>query len=225
MLWILVAFCCVAPIRAASAQKDDEPETDVQKVDRYLDSLNLGELRIIHFERVLEQHPDDATSARTLADLYAVRLLSLPDPAQAEELNGRIDALLKAHPEAATPSLRVMRLQGDYNRAESLAAKWIDDPEDTSSRDASLEILTRITPELDEQQAQLFKDLEKEQEAVDELSDGPLRTRREQSLGRLGEVAGRRSTSMPGQTITSACSSPAPRPPSPCARHGGGSSS
>lgn len=185
----VVLFLAVSAV--ADAQKANERETEAQKVDRYLDSLNLGELRIIHLESVLEQDPGDAATARTLADLYAVRLLAISEPTEAEALNHRIDALLKAHPEAATPMLRVMRLQGDYNRAEALVSKWIDNPEDDDSREAARTILNRITPELDEQQAQLFRDLEKEQERVDELPEGPERSRREQAVSQLAEVAGR----------------------------------
>lgn len=187
----LALLAAVAPAGTATGRPQSGREADAQKVDRYLDGLNLPELRIVHLERVLEREPGDSATARTLADLYASRLLTLGDSAQVEELNRRVDLLLRSHPEAATPSLRVMRLQGDYNRAEALASKWIDDPEDVTSRDAAREILVRITPELDEQQGRLFKDLEKERERVDELPEGSLRTLREQALARLGEVAGR----------------------------------
>ncbi|HEU5118973.1 MAG TPA: hypothetical protein VFT74_20450, partial [Isosphaeraceae bacterium] len=171
----------------ALAQTDKE----VQALDSYLETLGLTDLRILNLERILDRQPGNDAAAQALADLYAGRLLVVTDSEESASLDHQIDDLLRKHPSANTPSLQVMRLQGDFNRAETLASSWIDQPSDDEARQAALALLTRITPPLDGLQAKLFQALEAERTAVNDLPDGPTRSRREQDLDRLADVAGR----------------------------------
>jgi hypothetical protein len=188
--FLALAAPLLAP-SAATAQATPGQAPAAERVDDYLNNLGLGDLRVIHLEEVVGRDPSAQGPARTLADLYAARLLATTEAKEVEGLNARIDALIAKHPEANSPALRVMRLQGDYNRAEALASRWVEDPDDSASRDAAVALLARITPELDEQQAKLFAELDREREAVDELPEGPEKDRREQALSRTAEVAGR----------------------------------
>lgn len=182
---IPVVIILTAPLVLAQRNQDD------QALDTYLESLGLSDLRLLHLEQVLTRDPKNEAAARTLADLYAGRLLVASDPAETASLENRIDALLEQHPSANTPSLRVMRLQGDFNRAEALASSWIDNPSDARDEEKARTLLERITPPLDSLQTTLFSALDAERKAIDEMSESPLRSKREQALEQLAEVAGR----------------------------------
>ena len=190
---LLVAVLATISLVGSRAIARDDPQsgTESERIDRYLDGLGLEDLRLVHLEDAVASDAKTPGLVRTLADFYASRLLTLTEPAEVEALSAKVDALLANNPEANTPALRVMRLQGDAGRAETLASKWVSDPSETGARDDARAILDRITPELDDQQAALFREIEAEQKAVDELPDGDSRSRREGALNRLVDVAGR----------------------------------
>ncbi len=175
------------------ARQADRPVEEQEKVEAYLENLGLTDLRILFLEQQVAEHPDDrgSAAAKTLADLYASQLLSITDPETVADLNRRIDGLLKSHPSARTTALEIMRLQGDYNRAEGLIVKWINDPADSASRDASKAIFDRITPEYGRLQSALLNELNLQRDVIDSLPDGPVKSRKEQAVDRLEEVAGR----------------------------------
>ena len=184
-----LAAILLAPIAASNAQVQQASEAE--QVDTYLDGLGLDHLRLVHLEQAVEADSGANGLAKTLADLYANRLLTVEAPAEVGAISAKIDALVEKHPEANTPALRVMRLQADAGRAEVLASKWVADPADDASKTAALAILERIAPDLDAQQAALFKAIEAEQKSIDNLEDGEVRDRREEALARLANVAGR----------------------------------
>lgn len=168
-----------------------QTEKEAQALDSYLESLGLADLRILNLEEMLNRDPDNGEAAKALADLYAGKLLVVSEAGERAALDQRIEELLSKHPEAGTPALQVMRLQGDFNRAETLASAWIGQPSDSKARESALDLLGKITPALDGLQTKLFSSLEAERKAVDDLPDGPGRSRREQGLDRLADVAGR----------------------------------
>ena len=103
----------------------------------------------------------------------------------------RITALVRDYPQANTTPLQVMLLQADYNRAESLIATWISEPQDTASRDEAQQILTRITPLLIDHQDVLNKQVEQLLTQMENVPDGDALQTKELELRRIQGIAAR----------------------------------
>ncbi|MEX2176419.1 MAG: hypothetical protein WD872_18795 [Pirellulaceae bacterium] len=178
-------WLCLLP--AALAQ---EP----QPLDQLLARLGLADLRLHHLERSLESAGGEqqAAIARNLADAYAEQLLAAADdPPRFEELKTRVDRLLAAHAAAQTPSLQVILLQADYQRAEALMIGWLDNPADAAPLAAARELLGRIAPVLATQQKELAAQAETLLDKLESLKTERQRVEAEQRAGRLQASASR----------------------------------
>ncbi len=170
-------------------------QTDEPRLEQFLARLGLTELQIAQLEQSLDAPIDQQhkqQQARKLADLYAERLMaSSDDKPRYDDTVRRITALLKQYPQANTTALQVMLLQADYNRAESLIATWIGEPQETAPRDEARQILVRITPQLVVHQTELNKQVETLITAMDDLPDGDLLQTKELELRRVQGITAR----------------------------------
>ncbi len=167
-------------------------------VDRFLDQVGLVDLQIFHWEKELARPRQDAAKAqeqaRRLADLYVSHMLALGDPKKIEEFSARLEALLTKYPQANTPTVQVVRLQGDYNRAEAAAAKWMAEPDDAKARAEASKILARITAELDRIHGSLqqqLKEVDAVLEKIEKTKQKAEINAKEQERNRLAQAAGR----------------------------------
>lgn len=170
-------------------------DNELEIVARYLERLGLNELQMLHLEKAIDADlPGDQRLklAKDLADLYANQLLQVPDDAAtAAALQRRIDGLIAKIPQADTTSLRVMLLQADYNRAESLVSQWIADPKRSEASREAGEILRDIAPRLNEYQIELNTQAAAFADEVDRVEDDAERAAKEAELMRRQAVAGR----------------------------------
>ncbi len=192
---VLVALSAPwGPTRARGQGPTPDREGEAEQVDQFLGRLGLLDLQILHLEQTLDRL-DAGTKrdrlGRRLADLYAERLVTAADDPQLRaDLMARVEALLAAVPEANTPTLKVMLLQGDFIAAEARMLKWLDDPRDTESHDAALAVLERIAPELNGYRNDLKTAAEELLNELDDLSE-QARQARQPELSRLRSAAGR----------------------------------
>ncbi len=170
-------------------------ESDEEKVERFLARLGLVDLQVLQLEDTLRgslPENEKEPTARRLADLYAERLMaSSGDKPRYDDTVKRISKLLESFPQANTTALQVMLLQADYNRAESLIASWIGDPQDTTARNEAQQILNRITPQLIEHQQTLNQQVDELAKQLDNVPEGDEQSAREQQLRRVQGVAAR----------------------------------
>ena len=189
----LCALVLVVTNACLAAGADDALQTR-QQVDRFLARLGLVDLQILHLEQSLNTvKKDNETTklARRIADLYASQLLRYSaDAARYQEQVARITILLKRYPEAKTSALEVMLLQADYNRAESLASRWIGNTTDQDSRSEALGILARISPPLDQLQTQLNQQAIQLKEQLDAYDANLQRANRRRALNSPGNPNG-----------------------------------
>ncbi len=148
MLFIAL-FACAGRL---FAQIKDHPPPDIERLDGYLERLGLAKLQIRNLERELER--PRALSATTaiaarLAQVYADRLSAVTEEKELADLTGRLNKLIAAHPAAGGPRVRLTMLEGDYNRAEPQALKWVGNPSDAAARSDALARLGKCRPELD----------------------------------------------------------------------------
>ncbi|MDP7015241.1 MAG: hypothetical protein QGG36_05555, partial [Pirellulaceae bacterium] len=155
------------------------------------------DLQVTQYELLIDRtdlQPGERTKfAKELADLYAAQLMAASsDQVKYNDTFRRIQALISKAPDANTPSLEVMLLQADYNRAESLVSTWIADRSQQAAKKEATEILARIAPTLDDRQLQLNAQTEALLKEIDELNDGDRRVAaKERELRRIQAVAGR----------------------------------
>ncbi len=174
------------------------------RLDRYLQRLGLSDLRLLFQEEELAAAPDEKTKAaraKTLSDLYSQRLLeAAEEPQRFAELVLRVERLLRDYPAVDSPQLRVMLLQAEYQRAETEALAWIDDPADETHRTAARTILEQLTPQLARRRQELSQALTELQtrfDAVEAPTAGPSSkdthsaAALEQELGQLQMVLAR----------------------------------
>ncbi len=178
-------------IPAAPARGQD----DFERLEQFLARLGLMDLQVAQFEQVLRSSAAAQRKqqvAQRLADLYAERLMASSDDKRRYDATlQRITALVRDYPQANTTPLQVMLLQADYNRAESLIATWISEPQDTASRDEALQILTRITPLLIDHQDVLNKQVEQLLTQMESVKDGDALQMKELELRRIQTIAAR----------------------------------
>lgn len=168
---------------------------EYHRVDQYLSKLKLTDQRLILIERYLLRSVPPKQRDKLLATasrLYASQLMTYADDAaRSKHYRDQVVEFLKANPQADTPELQVMLLQADYNRAESAASRWLNDPADESSKQTAQEIFGRIAPKLVEYHRLLEKRVEAEYEQIDRLMPGARREEREQENEQLEGVVGR----------------------------------
>jgi hypothetical protein len=188
--WIVLGLLLTVGLAPATAQTER-----ADKLADLLDRLGLVELQVLHLQRTLQEElPDDQQLrlARRLGDLYAGQLIDgAEDKQRHAQILEKIQTLIRQVPQADTPALRVMLLQADYNQAEALAVRWISDPAQQQARSEALEILQRITPELNRFQEQLNARVDTLTDALADLPEGDQRDAVEQQFDRAQAVAGR----------------------------------
>ncbi len=187
---LIVVIVFAHPVNIAAQTDRSEIMAD------FLDRLGLVDLQILHFERLLQQPPQDPQQqldwARRLGDLYAGQLIDdAEDQQRSTQLLEKIRTLTQRFPEADTPALQVMLLQADYHLAESLGVRWVNDRTQTEARDQALEILQRLAPELHRLQQDLNANVDARIDAMNELTEGPDREAIKQQVQRAQAVAGR----------------------------------
>ncbi|EAQ80183.1 hypothetical protein [Blastopirellula marina] len=184
----------------AAAQSYDNRAKEIlndefKQVDDYLAHLGLTEQRILLSEAYVEKPIDEASrrqALRGLADLFAARLMEVSgDDAQFDAYRSRVQKLIQKYPAANAPSLQVMLLQADYQRAEAAASEWIADPSKSDAKQTAASILKVITPRLTVAAKQLRSDITQGFEEVDRMPSGPTAEARERELRALEGVAGR----------------------------------
>ncbi len=176
------------------AQTKDRPPPDVERLDGYLERLGLAKLQIRNLEREIERpHSLIATTAiaARLAQVYADRLSAVTDEKELADLTGRLNKLVAAHPEAGGPRVRLTLLEGDYNRAEPQALKWVGNPSDEAARSDALARLGKCRPELDRARDELVGHLKRLDEQADGLDAGPRRDAVEAELRTVSQSASR----------------------------------
>lgn len=177
--FLLTSF--VANMIIANVSADDDAT-----LDRYLQRLGLTDLRLYQRENALESiadAPARTKHAHELADLYAERLLLAADePQRFREIVRRVSQLIEEHPSVDSPQLQVMLIQADYQQAEALALKAIDDSTDEASRTEAIKIFGRVTRSLARHRTSLSQrtaELQSEADRADETMEGknakPLR--------------------------------------------------
>jgi tetratricopeptide (TPR) repeat protein len=189
----LVAAVTVALLAAAGPAAKKEPRrSDFDRLDAYLQRLGLFELQVRNLERELARHgSDEEATAEHLVEIFANRRLTTTDAAALADLDRRLEALLKQYPKAQTPAIEVILLEGDYNRAEARALKWVDEPDRIADRDAALAILDRVVPAVDTIRDTLLREVTEGTKQMEKMADGGRRNTLENHLQGVAEVAGR----------------------------------
>ena len=180
---------------ARDSRSSQELIKEMNQVDTYLARLGLIDQQILLFEDYLERglsSKDKDDLAQKASELYADRLMRLGDDlSKAQKYIDRVDLLIRRYPKADTPSLKVMLLQADYNMAETLITKWINDSSDEKSFTSALQTLEHITPQLIKSHAELTKQVELLYEVLDRMPDGKTRETRLKKTKQLEAVASR----------------------------------
>ncbi|HUT94302.1 MAG TPA: hypothetical protein VMY37_32885 [Thermoguttaceae bacterium] len=191
---LILAASCWAATSTAIAD-------DVDTVQQFLARLGLVEIQVLHLEKTLQGPlPDErrVELARRLADLYAGLLMSTSqDEEKSQEIYARVDSLIKRVPEADTPSLGVLLLQADYNRAEAEVAQWLRRPDDATARDAARAMLSRVVPRLREHQAEIERLVKQWWEEIEAVEDEQALAVKEAEVARL-EAVGIRAAFLSG---------------------------
>jgi len=174
---------------------------DVDTVEQFLARLGLVEIQVLHLEKTLDTPLSDKRRvelARRLADLYAGLLMGASDDEErSREIYARVDALVKRVPEADTPSLGVLLLQADYNRAEAEVARWLRQPDDAAARQAARDLLARVVPRLREHRAEIERLVAESWKAMESIDDEKALAAKEAEAARL-EAVGIRAAFLSG---------------------------
>ncbi|HUE69640.1 MAG TPA: hypothetical protein VMP01_02030 [Pirellulaceae bacterium] len=191
----LLAVAALLVLAAVGSLRAQGPPAD--PLEAYLQKLGLSDLRVRHLERLAtEEHGRESKLAagRKLADAYAERLMALAeDEAAFKAMKQRVDQLLAQLPEAKTPTLTVMLLQADFQRAESLVNTWLEEsaePETQRPHEA-INILTRIVPELETRIKEIHDAAERLLSRADDLMETKSAKQTEEEVFRLQSVAAR----------------------------------
>ena len=191
---VTLVLVLLAGAGQVSAQVKDRVPPEVARLDAYLARLGLAGLRIRNLERELQRSgagPAAPAIAGRLAEVFADRLLTAGDSKEGAELTDRLTRLISAHPSTATPRVRLTLLEGDYNRAEAEALKWVGDPSNGPARANAVARLGRCRPELDRIRDDLLKQIEKTNDELGRLDNGPRRDALEREFQVGAQVANR----------------------------------
>jgi tetratricopeptide (TPR) repeat protein len=152
LAFLIVSFASATAERLrAQAPAANDPGT---RVFDYLKGLGLDRVAAVHLENELRGTTDEAHSkrlARELADLYA-SLLTEPgiDEQEFARRSQTLDRLVKEFPAVDSPSLAIIRLQGEFTRGEEALNLWLADANDLKSYEVVKSIFPRIGPTLAE---------------------------------------------------------------------------
>jgi tetratricopeptide (TPR) repeat protein len=187
---LLLAVGSTVGIHPALAQVDD-----AERLEQYLQRLGLVELQMHQLEKMIEQSATGAPRvhwARRLSDLYADELTrNLDQPKRYAEIQQRIQRLLARVPESKTPSLEIMLLQAEYQRAESLINQGESAVDPSEAYGQAAAILQRITPALAAHDRELWGRIETLNRQLNVETNAEKLERGEAELTRLQGVAGR----------------------------------
>lgn len=197
VLGVLV-FVSVAAGQSTTIQDPRDAQQMIEeyrRVDQYLSKLQLTDQRLILIQRYLLRTlpPNERQELiETASRLYATQLMThADDPVRSKHYLDQVKLFLASNPQADTPELQVMLLQADYNRAESAAAKWLNDPSDTESRKTATEIFSRIAPKLVDYHRSIQKRVDDQYILIDRMPPGSDRDRMEDDNEKLEGVVGR----------------------------------
>src|SRR5205823_11559327 len=131
-------------------------------------------------------------AARELIDSYAEELVAAADePDRFASLKDRVERLLASIPEGRTPAVEIVLLQAEYQRAESLALRWLEDRGDSSRRTQAEQILRRIAPLLARHERDLAAAAEKSAAEIDEIKSEKQRSAAERQAQKEQAIATR----------------------------------
>ncbi|PQO46159.1 hypothetical protein [Blastopirellula marina] len=168
---------------------------EYHRVDQYLSKLRLTDQRLILIQRyLLRPLPPNQRQEliETASRLYATQLMTYADdPVRSKHYLDQVKEFLEANPSADTPELQVMLLQADYNRGESAAAQWLNDPTEIESRKTAAEIFARIAPKLVEYHRTIQTRVDDKYIFIDRMPPGPDRDQLEADNEKLEGVVGR----------------------------------
>lgn len=157
------------------------PAAELQ-LDLYLGKLGLNDLRVAHWQQQLESSagPLRLPYARKLADVYAALMLQLGDEAQRQAYLSQLEELRRRFPEVDSPTLQVVTLQSDFQRAESLVQQWgvTADPQLVAQAG---ELLARIAPVLLEREREFATRVQELEEKLTKLEERPVAKRAKQA--------------------------------------------
>ncbi len=190
----IVALASVAAIVAIRiASLSPSLAADDPALEQYLSRLGLTELRLTYFEQLLEREAVPAKRAelaRTLANSFAEDLAASSDePERFVRLKARAEKLLAEFPAARTPMVRAALLQADYQQAEALVIRWMENPADRKLLPEAAQTLAPIQQQLRELHAELAKADEAAAEAIDRITNETARQAAESQLKRQRTVA------------------------------------
>jgi TolA-binding protein len=167
-------LCAVAAFGAARHVAAQTPAANDPgtRVFEYLKGLGLDRIAAVHLENELRSTTDETRSkrlARELADLYA-SLLTEPgiDEQEFARRSQTLDRLVKEFPAVDSPSLVIIRLQGEFTRGEEALNLWLADANDLKSYEVVKSIFPRIGPTLAEASLRLDAERKALQTRVDE---------------------------------------------------------
>ncbi len=188
----LLSFACASGLCLLILTADFASAQD--PLEKYLTRLGLSDLRLHHLEKSLASAPADqqAAQARRLADLYAEQMLASADDAtRFAALQAKIESLLAANDAANTPAVQIVLLQAEYQRAEALVIRWIDDPRDRQPLAAARDVLTRIAPELSSRLREMTEAAEAALKQIETEKTEEAKAAAEQESARLQALASR----------------------------------
>lgn len=164
-------------------------------LDQLLSRLGLVELRLHRQEQILATETDAAkrlATARQLADSYAEQMVAAADdPEQFGRWQARVEKLVANVPEAKTPALEVVLWQADYQRAEALLIRWLEDPGDKTPLTVAGQTLGRIAPLLASRRSELAAAADRTAESIESLATAPERAAAEQQVQKQQAIAAR----------------------------------
>ena len=94
----------------------------------------------------------------------------MTDPKESRRLSDRLTRLVARSSLGGSPRVRLTLLEGDYNRAEALALRWVSDPADEPARTDALARLGRCRPDLDRARDELLKRVEQMDNELDRIT-------------------------------------------------------
>lgn len=166
-----------------------------EPLDQLLGRLGLVELRLHRLERTLQAETDGAKRlalARQLTDGYAEQLVAAAeDPERFAHWQACVEKLLAEVPGAKTPTLEVVLWQADYQRAEALFIRWLEEPTDKASLESAAQTLARIAPLLTNRRGELAAAADQTAESIEKLTAPAERAAAEQQMQKLQSVAAR----------------------------------
>lgn len=178
-----------------SAQAPARPRgADLERVEAYLRKVGAVGLESWLLERelhrVVAEGGDPKPIAVRLADALGRRLLDV-DGAERRALDEKLDALLAEHPPAQTIALDVLRSEGEYRRGETLALKWVDEPDEAAAKTDATRLLSKVAAAMIKVRDQLLAEVGRGNESLAKLGATKNRVALERAVKENAELAGR----------------------------------